>query len=120
MIGCGDLRFWVEAETDAHFHIRLPRAEPDFADEHVLQFNAIGACHRQHMGATGLGWWQFHLPLALCIGTGTVDLTKKFDDDLLARLSPAPDGQGAIALQYHVIAKYLGQAYVGKGRWSES
>ena len=36
MIGCGDLRFWVEAETDAHFHIRLPRAEPDFADEHVL------------------------------------------------------------------------------------
>ena len=67
------------------------------------------------MGATGLGWWQFHLPLALCIGTGAVDLPKKFDDDLLSRLSPAPDRQGAIALQYHVIAEYLGQAYVGKG-----
>ena len=119
MIGSGDFRFWVEAEPDAHFHIRLPRAEPNLADEHVLQFNAVGTCYCQRIGATSFGRWQFHLPLTLCIGAGTGDLAEKFDADLFPRLSPTPDGQRPIALQYHVIAKYLGQSYVGEGRRSE-
>ena len=112
MIGGGDFLLGIQTGSDAHLHVGLPGAQPDFADEHVLKFNGVGAGNSQHVGPASGSLRQRHLPLSGGVGPGAGNLITELHRDLLSGISPAPDRQRHVPLQYHVTAENRGQTNI--------
>ena len=88
-----------------HFHVGLAAAQPDFADQHVVDRNrlilplddqrTILRARRQRR--------KFHHPLAVSVGLGRYFLSCETDGDLLSGLRRTPDGNGHVALQHDIV-----------------
>ncbi len=109
----------LEGTQPAHRpgHVRLARAQPHFADEHVLDRDRVAALHR-HAGAfAGLQRIELHAPLALLIRFRRLRLAGDRHRDLLPRSRPAPDRNRGTGLENHMVRKRRGQSDLGvRGR----
>ena len=92
-------------------HVRLARAEPYFADQHVLQHGVAGL---QFCGHADLQWIEFQHPLPLSISGGLFSLTAKGNRNLLVRCRRSPDGHSEVTLKNHVIRKHAIERDVGE------
>ena len=101
---------------DGHRHVRLARAEPDFAHEYVFYFELMSflaghdECPRFGGGLEGI---ELEHPLAVGIRGGGLGLASEGDGHGLARIGPTPDGHGLLALENHVVGDRRGQAEAG-------
>ena len=91
------------------FHIRLPRGEPNFSDQDVLDlfltsvsFNGEGLA-----GIRGLESFEIHHPITRLARLGRESLASETDLDIGTRLGPTPDLGGVITLEDHAIRKEL-------------
>ena len=89
--------------ADAAVHVRLAGADPDFADEHVLNRERVRALDRERERVTGLERIELHAPFALVVGLRRFGLAGNGDGDFFARRGGAPDRRGDVALKHHVI-----------------
>ena len=97
------------------FHVGLAAQQPDVADQDVLQRDGLVAGHLQPVRTAGRQRIQLHAPAA--IGTdasGGLAAAQRHGQRLAGR-GLAPEAQGAVALQHHVLAEDLGQAHLGLG-----
>ena len=102
----GLFRCGVIRAADCHRHVGLTGAEPNLADEHVLNFNLASVLAGDGKGARlGRGFERIELerPLAVSARSCGLRLTCKEDGHRFARIGPAPDGDGLLALQDHVV-----------------
>ena len=92
---------------DGHFHVGLTGADPDFADEHVVERN--GGCPRSagdddRVGTAGPHCGQNRFPYALIIRDGIDRFPRERDLDTLSRGSGSDDADRLFALKHHVAA----------------
>ena len=96
--------------VDGHGHVGLTGAEPDFADEHVLNGDRVGALDRQRTGGGAGGeTGEGDLPGAVAGCGGSDGLAGEVDGDFLAGRGGAPDGDTDVALEDHVVGEDGGQ-----------
>ena len=84
-----------------HPHVRLSACKPHLAHKHVLHLHAVGGKRARRLG--GRHRLEVHAPAAIAVGNGRDGLMRERHRHLLARVSPAPDGDGLLALKHHVI-----------------
>ena len=102
--GC-DLLVVVLARLDAPPHVRLARADPDFADQYVLQRQRIprrtGDGYFERL--TRLEFCQGHPPSTSFVvaGLGRQRLPGQGNGDLFTRIGPALNRHGPALLQHH-------------------
>src|ERR1041384_3899594 len=108
----GLLQFEILRAIDGHRHVRLSRAEPDFADEHILDGDGVLPLHLKRRDLARLEPGKFHHPFTVRAGLGGFALTGYADGDLLARVGPTPNRHGGIPLKDQVIGEYGGQFHV--------
>ena len=112
--GSRDVRLRLERLAQRPLHVRLPAANPHFADEYVLELHARLARDREHGRRGGGGErLEFHGPLGAARGGGGL-LTLELHRDLLAVVGPAPDRERDALLQDHVIGENRRQLHVGE------
>jgi len=109
-IGLGGYRVIASGRGHRPLHVRLARAQPDLADQHVLEDDAVRPRNRQGQGPTRGLRGEVHAPLAIGVRRrgGRLDALES-DRDPLAGIGPAPHGQPHIALKYHVIPEDAGE-----------
>ena len=108
--------FRVHRRTKSPLHVRLARANPHLADQHVVEGDLVVAGHHQAGGlAVGLKRVELHHPLAIVARLGGLGLAGEGDRDFFARVSPTPDGHGQVALQDHAATKNRRQSDIGRG-----
>ncbi len=97
-------------------HVRLARAEPDIAHQHILDGEGIRSAHDElrRLGRDGLRRQQHH-PAAVRAGDRGLGVRAKAHGHLFARGRSAPYGQRALALEHHVIAKQIVQNDIRPG-----
>jgi hypothetical protein len=109
-LGVGDLLLGVVHVAHDPLHVRLSGAEPHLADDDVAEFNDVRGRDFEDGGLVrGLQGVELELPRAVGAGFGLLFLAGELDRDLLARVSPAPDGHGGPLLQNHVVAENVRQ-----------
>jgi len=86
-------------------HVGLPAAEPDIADQDVVEFDRLMAFDGQGVGTACGRWLKLRLPTMVGAGDGGGGFTGDFNGDVVAGLGPAPDGIGFVALEDHVIGE---------------
>ena len=107
MVGCFDFGFAVGRLGNAHFHVGLAGAEPDLAHEDVGQANCLFASfsgHRQRTFATFEGR-QGEPPAPLRVRAGASGVRTHLNGDNAAGRGPAPNRQGLVALEDHVVGE---------------
>ncbi len=102
--------------ADAEFHVRLPGAKPDIADQHVVKRNRVFArdSHIYRRGGRG-ELRQFHRPRAVLVCDRRRLVAAGCHGHALAGSCRAPDRHARVALQHHVVAENRRQFYVGVG-----
>ena len=102
----------IEA-PEGHFHVRLPGAEPDLADEDVAECHRLAVINGERIRAAGAGRLQQRVPVSfvvrMCGVCPCVPRSGDFYPD--TRLGPSPDAGLAVALEHHAAADNRGQAY---------
>ena len=102
----------VVAGFDAHLHVALPGAEPDFADKDVAYFYlfADGSFDRQGLRFESLRERsEPHHPGTVFVSGRFNSLVLENDGHLGARFRETPDGDRLSLLQDHVVADYFRQ-----------
>jgi len=96
--------------ADRQFHVRLARADPDFANKDVRELDFVFAfdCKLRRRAAR-FKRFECHLPRAVLAGSGFLGLVSEFDGDIFTRIRRAPNGHWFIALKNEVIAEKRGQ-----------
>ena len=97
-------------------HVRLTRADPHVADQHVGDGDDVGAADR-HLG--GCAWGQRlqpHFPAAKGIGHRLRGLAAKGHAHRFARFGLAEDARRHVTLDQHVIADDARQLDLGERR----
>ena len=105
ILGRTDFQVGVLGRGHGHCHVRLPRTDPDFADQHISELDAVLAFDRQLVWAAGGQWLQLDHPFAVFVGHGSLDLLADCDRDFLAIAGPAPDSILLALLQYHMLGE---------------
>ena len=114
VVGGGGLLLRTDAPGNGHLHVRLPRADPDFAHGDVgVGEGVLLAPHRQRQAGAHFHGGQIDAPFALGGGGGGGLLLAEGDGDLLIRARPTPHGQLAALLEHHVRPEDGGGAHVG-------
>ena len=99
-----------------HRHVRLARAEPDFAHEDIFHLELMSVLTRDGERARfggGLKGVELKHPLAVRVGGGGLGLPSEGDGHGFARIGPTPDGHRLLALEDHVVGDRRGQAEAG-------
>ena len=107
MVGVFDELVAVVTSLDAHLHVALPGAEPDFADKDVVElyFFAGGSFDRHGLRFESLcERSEPKHPVAVLIGGRLNSLILEYDGHFGALLAKAPDGNRLSLLQDHVVA----------------
>ena len=103
--------------ADLHFHVRLPRAQPHFAHQHIADCQRVLSGDSAFAVRPSLAWAQLDHPFAVCAGLGGLRFSGQRDRNLLARLGPAPDRHHHLGLYDHVVGKNRRQPDIGlRGR----
>ncbi len=119
VVGRGRLFRAVLGVGERPLHVRLTRADPDLADEDVLEGERVAPRHGQLEGAARLVRPHVDLPAAARVGDGRRCVPAERDGHALARLGPAPDARLAPLLHDHVVADDRRHAHVGARRAGE-
>jgi hypothetical protein len=95
-------------EPNGPVHVRLARAKPDIAEQHILERGLLlGSSDAQGVRPTGGERADLRDPLAVLARDR--DLARKLavngDGDRVSRRTPAPDGGLNVALQHHVVGE---------------
>ena len=112
VVGVFDELVAVVAGLDAHLHVALPGAEPDFADKDVVYFYlfAGGSFDRQGLRFESLRERsESDLPGTVFVSSRFNSLLLENDGHLGARFRETPDGDRLSLLQDHVVADYFRQ-----------
>ena len=105
---------------DRHLHVRLPGANPHFADHHVLQRNGIAIADTDRIRTAGSGSGNFQQPLAVGVGLRRIfaAVPRGRDRHLFRRRSLPPQVHLALPLEHHVAADQRRQFDLGESRAS--
>ena len=112
-VGRHDLQIAIVGGSQVEAHVGLPRADPNFADEHIAERDAVLAFDGQGERRADFHRGEFDLPIAPGVGGCGVALAGDGHGDLLIGISPAPDGVLLVALKDHVVAENIREADVG-------
>ena len=118
-VGGQPLQVGVVGVVDVPLHVRLARADPDLADEHVVDLDLVLALDRQRVRPPGGHRVELHRPFLVVAGLGGLGLAVDGDGDLLARVGPAPDLVLLVSLEHHVRREQSRDLDVGRGRRGE-
>lgn len=126
VIGRGDFHVSVVDVADFIFHVALPSADPDITDQNIVVGDrGITALDDQSLSLRADGEsFQFHLPVSLCVRFDGEIADRKPYSDVFPRLRGAPDPDGLVSLNYHVVTKEVsngefGPEQAGEGRKSQ-
>ena len=103
-----------------HLHVRLPGADPHFADHHVLQRNGIAVADTDRIRTAGSRSGNFQQPLAVGVGLRRIfaAVPRGRDRHLFRRRSLPPQVHLALPLEHHVAADQRRQLDLGESRAS--
>ena len=113
-------QFRLVGVPDAPTHVRLPGAEPDLTDGHILDRDRVLALDRKRVTGSESGGVEKQLPLS--VGTGGRrggGAPRCRHGDILSRTGPAPDCVFHLLLQNHVITEKAWQADISRGGQAE-
>ncbi len=102
---------------NAELHVGLTGAQPDVADQDVFDHHRVlsGDAQCLRCGA-GVDLRQLDAPFSVGAGFGFGGAITEGDGDLFTRFGPAPDGNGGVLLEDHVVAEQAGHAHIGRER----
>ena len=107
-VGLGQVFLGVLAGADAHLHVRLARADPDFAKENVRDRNPVfgrGVLNHDLVGPASRLGRQLGSPAAVATGLHAHGRGIELDDHFFVGLGRAPDRVFDAPLQDHVVGK---------------
>ena len=104
IVGGEFLQLWVFGAVDAPLHVGLSGANPDFADQNVLELKAVFSFDFERVRASGRERIQVNFPSTIRFGAGGVALAGNAHGDHFAFVRPAPDGVSLRSLQHHSVA----------------
>ena len=105
VVGRLDFFICVLGEPKRQAHVRLATAEPDIADEDVVQFNRLMTADGYGIRAASRRRLNSDDPAAICAGSAGCCVRADLHADIVSRIRPAPDGIGLAALKHHVVAE---------------
>ena len=107
MIGGGDFRLAIFNARNLELHVRLTGAEPDFADQHVVDNEGRDRLSPSGQGMRAARRERRELGEPFAVGPGGCHgaISGEFDRDLSARFGPAPNRDFNFPLEDRVIAK---------------
>ena len=113
-ISRGDLAVGIVGIAHGHRHVRLARTQPDFAHQHVLDHDGVGA-HGHEFGRDGrpLLRSERHPPASVGSRDRRRRLPAKLDLYFFGGRGPAPHHQRLVPLQHGAIAKQRSQGDIG-------
>src|SRR4051812_30496597 len=113
---CGeDFEVAVQGIVEREFHVRLAGAEPDFADEKVVDGEMVFAFDLELYGRAGMKGTERDAPIAFGVGLGFLRLAGERDRDVFTGIGEAPDGHGHLALEHGVLGEDGWKLDVGAG-----
>ncbi len=99
----------IVGSVHAPLHVGLTGADPDFANKNILKCLCFIRRNRQCLRrAIGHHFRQTDDELSIRIGLSGDGLSRHFHGDIVARLRPAPDLNGHLLLDNHVVAEDVG------------
>ena len=100
-------------------HVRLPRTDPDFAHQNILELNFVGLTRNsQFTRWTYLQGIQLDQPFAILAGSRLLGLITERHRDRFTHIGRPPDGNRLPALKHHAIAEHAvdGDGCIHPGR----
>ena len=85
MIRRGDRLCGIRGLIDATLHVRLSRANPDLAGQHIAQRDGVFPADRDDKRLLRFDRIQDDAPLALVVGGGRLRFLKHIDGDFFTR-----------------------------------
>ena len=105
IIGRRDLVPAVPGRPEGPLHVRLARADPDVADEDVLDLDRLRAGHREGVGPSRRVGAEPGQPFPLGVRGGLDRLAGQRHLDPLTGLGPAPDGYRRVPLEDDMVGE---------------
>ena len=98
-----------------HLHVGLSRADPHFAQHHVVKHDLLAVADGHGIGASGFARGDFHRPPALSVGLGVVRATvpRGGEQHPAAGRCLAPEIHFRIALQHHIASEQSRKFHFG-------
>ena len=104
IIGRQSFQIRIGRLIDIPLHVGLARANPDFSDQDIVDFDHAGALYSQlQCIATHLHRGKLRGPCSLFIGSGFYALTTDGDCDFLTGIVGAPNLVLLALLKHHVV-----------------
>jgi hypothetical protein len=102
---------------DRPFHIRLPRAKPDLADQNIPDRQISRARRNRQLERTArFERCEFDRPFPAGVRLSGLRLAGQCDRHAFARFRPTPHRNRFLALQDHVIGKNPGEPHLRRDR----
>ncbi len=107
VVGIGDLAARIQRAMHLQFHVRLPRAQPDIADQHIIDLlhRTVGSAGLQAVRAAGGVRGQARFPVTLPVCASLHLRTLQLHGHTCARRRIAPQADRRIALQHRMVLK---------------
>jgi hypothetical protein len=110
----GDFRVGPVREADRPFHVGLPGAEPDFANDHIVDRQGVFAGdHQRRRDAAGLHCVETHQPATVGGGRGGHLLATEAHRDPLPGRGLTPDRHRPAALEDQMVLEKGRQGDIG-------
>src|SRR5690606_36634450 len=110
IIGYVYLGITVGQTGNRRFHIGLPGRQPHIANEDMTDDNFVDL---HDIGPSCRLRRQLHFPSTILACLGIILLSLIANGYFLAYIGPAPNIEGNITLQNHLVANELGKTYFG-------
>ncbi len=105
----GDLLLGIQRLGHGPLHVGLARADPDFAEEDIVESDRVLPLHGHGVGlAVRLQGRKVDPPLSVGTSFGGAALAGKLNRDFLSCRRRSPNPNQFLLLQDHVVAKDLG------------
>ena len=122
MVGGRDVLLGMIGRTQVHFHVRLARADPELAEQHVGQRDPVlagGIFDHDLMRSAGGGGREPGFPAAVGTGLDGDRFVVELDGKFFSRLGGAPERVFHVALEQQVAGKDGRDAQIGPGGGAE-
>ncbi len=108
MLGIGNLAARIQRAIHLQFHVRLPRTEPDIADQHIIDLlhHTVGSAGLQAVRAAGGMRGQACLPVALPVCARLHLRSVQLHGDTRAWRRIAPQVNRRITLQHRMVLEH--------------
>jgi hypothetical protein len=99
----------------AELHVQLAAADPDIADQYIVQLNGPRADDFHGVRPARRGRLDLGLPTPVCSRGRRRGILSDFHADRVSRFRPSPDPVWLAALEHHVVAKNRTDEWKGGG-----